>query len=173
MTPRGQSIILIGFMGAGKSTTGKALTQKTRLPHFETDELVAARFGMSVLEVFASFGEEKFRDAETDAIRQLSPESRAIIVTGGGIVLRPENVPLLRALGTVINLEADEETLFRRVSHGPPRPLLQTENPRECFIELLRKREPLYHAAADVQLDTSLLTHEEVADTILQQIGKL
>jgi shikimate kinase len=173
MTGRGQSIVLIGFMGAGKSSTGKALERKTGLPRFDTDEIVSARFGLSVQEIFARFGEEEFRDAETEALGQLSEAAPAIIVTGGGIVLRPENVKTLRGLGRVVSLEADEETLFRRISRRATRPLLQTENPRANLVELLRVRDPLYRVAADVRLDTSRLTHDEVADAILKSIEKL
>lgn len=173
MTGRGQSIVLIGFMGAGKSSTGKALARKTGLSCFDTDEIVSKRFGSPVAEIFARFGEEDFRDAETEALRQLAGGEPAIIVTGGGIVLRPENVKMLRALGQVVNLEADEETLFRRISRRATRPLLQTENPRATLVELLRARDPLYRAAADIRLDTSRLTHDEVADTILRTIEKL
>lgn len=173
MTRRGQSIVLIGFMGAGKSSTGKALARKTGLPRFDTDEIVSTRFGLSVTEIFARFGEEKFRDAETEALGQLSDAAPAIVVTGGGIVLRPENVKMLRGLGRVVSLEADEETLFRRISRRATRPLLQTENPRATLVELLRVREPLYRAAADVRLDTSRLTHDEVADAILKCIESL
>jgi shikimate kinase len=173
MTGRGQSIVLIGFMGAGKSSAGKALAFKTGLPRYDTDEMISKRFRLPVAEIFAQFGEEKFRDAETDALKQLALGAPAIIVTGGGIVLRPENVKMLRELGTVVSLEADEETLFRRISRRPTRPLLQTENPRATMMELLGRREPLYHEAADVRLDTSLLGHDELADAILQRLGKM
>jgi shikimate kinase len=173
MTERGQSIVLIGFMGAGKSSTGKALARKTGLPRFDTDEIVSTRFGLAIPEIFARFGEEEFRNAETEALRQLSKSAPAIIVTGGGIVLRPGNLKLLRRLGKVVSLEADEETLFRRISRRATRPLLQTENPRATLVELLRLRDPLYRAAADVRLDTSRLTHDEVADAILKSIEKL
>ncbi len=173
MTGRGKSIVLIGFMGAGKSSTGKALARITGLPHFDTDEIVSKRFGLSVTEIFAQLGEEEFRDAETEALRLLSEATPAIIVTGGGIVLRPENVKMLRELGKVVSLEADEETLFRRISRRATRPLLQTENPRATLAELLRVRAPLYHAAAEVRVDTSRLTHDEVADAILRSIDQL
>jgi shikimate kinase len=173
MKERGQSIVLIGFMGAGKSSTGRALARKTGLPRFDTDEIVAGRFGLSVTEIFVQFGEEKFRDAETEALRQLSETAPAIIVTGGGIVLRPENVEMLRKLGGVVSLEADEETLFGRISRRATRPLMQTDNPRATLAELLRVRAPLYHAVADVRLDTSRLTHDEVADAILKGLQKL
>ena len=88
-------------------------------------------------------------------------------------MLRPGNVRLLRALGVLVNLEADEETLFRRISRRAPRPLLQTENPRATLEELLRARESSYQSAADVRLDTSRLTHDEVADAILKSIETL
>jgi shikimate kinase len=173
MTGRGESIVLIGFMGAGKSSAGRALARRTGLPRFDTDEIVSARFGLPVTEIFAQFGEEQFRDAETEALRQLSSGTTAIIVTGGGIVLRPENVKILRELGSVISLEADEETLFRRIARRATRPLLKTENPRATLVELLRKREPLYREAADIRLDTSQLTHDEVAEAILKSLEKL
>lgn len=173
MIGRGQSIVLIGFMGAGKSSTGRALGRKTGLPRFDTDEMVSTHFGLPVTEIFARFGEEKFREAETETLRQLADKGPAVIVTGGGIVLRPENVKMLRELGTVVSLEADEETLFRRISRRATRPLLQTENPRATMAELWRIREPLYRDAADVRLDTSHLTHEEVADAVLKKIESL
>jgi len=173
MTGRGHSIVLIGFMGTGKSSTGKALERSTGLPLFDTDEMVLARFGLPISEIFTRFGEEKFRDAETEALGQLSGGVPAIIVTGGGIVLRPENVRMIRALGKVVSLEADEETLFRRISRRPNRPLLRTDNPRATLTELLRVREPLYREAAEVRMDTSRLTHDEVAEAILKSIEKL
>jgi len=88
-------------------------------------------------------------------------------------VLRPENVELLRALGTVVHLTADEDTLFRRISRRDSRPLLRTENPRATLAELLRGRLPAYQEMADVEVDTSHLTHDEVAKTILKKIEQL
>lgn len=172
MTARAQSIVLIGFMGVGKSSTGKALARKTGLPRFDTDEIVARRFGLSVAEIFSKFGEEDFREAETETLRELSKVPPAIIVTGGGIVLRPENVKMLRMLGRVVSLEADADTLFQRISRRATRPLLQTENPRATLVELLRVREPLYRATADFRVDTSRLTHDEAAEAILKSVEK-
>ena len=88
-------------------------------------------------------------------------------------MLRPENVKMLRQLGTVVSLEADAETLFSRISKRATRPLLRTANPRATVVELLRVRDPLYRAAADVRVDTSRLTHDEVADAILKGIEQL
>lgn len=166
--------MLIGFMGTGKSSVGKTLARITGLPRFDTDEIVSTRFGLPVTEIFARFGEEKFREAETEALAQLAGRrGPAIIVTGGGIVLRPENVTILRELGRLVSLKADEETLFRRISRRRTRPLLQTENPRATMVELLRAREPIYREIADVLIDTSRLSHEEVAEAILKRIEQL
>ena len=99
MKERGNAIVLIGFMGAGKSSVGRTLARMTGLPRFDTDEMVAARFALTIPEIFEKHGQEKFRDAETEALTKLRNRGQAIIVTGGGIVLREENVTLLRELG--------------------------------------------------------------------------
>jgi shikimate kinase len=173
MKERGNSIVLIGFMGAGKSSVGRALAARTGLPRFDTDEMVAARFGQPIAKIFETRGEAAFRQAESDALAELDGKERGIIVTGGGIVLRAENIALLKELGTVVSLEADEETLFRRVSRRQTRPLLQTADPRATLHELFTQRAPLYHKAADVRVDTSHLSHDQVASEILQKIGTL
>jgi shikimate kinase len=170
MKERGNAIVLIGFMGAGKSSVGRTLARRTGLARFDTDEMIAARFGLTISEIFAQHGEEKFRDAETDALRELAGKGQAIVVTGGGIVLREENVALLHELGPIVYLSADEETLFARISRRATRPLLRTENPRATLRELLGRRMPLYRAAADVEVDTSRLTHDEVASRVLKTI---
>ena len=160
-------------MGAGKSSVGRALERRTGLARWDTDEAVAAQFGISIAEIFEKHGEEKFRDAETETLRNLAPDRPAIIVTGGGIVVRTENVDLLKRLGTVVWLNTDEATLFERASQRNTRPLLQNDNPRAVFSELLRKRSPLYKAAADFEIDTSKLNHDEVTETILSKMEQL
>lgn len=169
---RGEAIVLIGFMGAGKSSVGRHLAKSLKLPHHDTDQLVSARFGLGIVEIFERLGEDAFRRAETEVLAEISTEA-AIIVTGGGIVLRPENRAMLRRLGSVVTLAADEETLFERVSQRATRPLLQTANPRATLRELLRVREPLYRAAADFTVDTSTLRHAQVANLIMEQMEKL
>ena len=170
MNQRGNAIVLIGFMGAGKSSVGRTLARTTGLPRFDTDEMIVARFGLTVAEIFEKHGEEEFREAETEALRELAGQGAAIVVTGGGMVLRPENRQLLRALGFVIHLWADEETLFSRISRRSTRPLLKTENPHATVAELLRKRLPLYREVADAEVDTTPLSHDEVAERILQSV---
>jgi shikimate kinase len=170
MKERGDAIVVIGFMGAGKSSVGRTLARMTGLPRFDTDEMVAERFGLTVSEIFETQGEEAFRKAEAEALQELAGKRGAIITTGGGILLRPENADLVRQLGTVVHLEADEETLFRRINRRTTRPLLRTENPRTTLTKLLQVRMPLYRAAADIKVDTSHLTHDQVAKKILNYI---
>ena len=170
MTGRGRAIVLIGFMGSGKSATGRALARKTGWTLSDTDEIISARFGKAIAEIFAEFGEDKFRDAETEALRQLSGVAPRIVVTGGGIVLRPENVELLRRLGMIAHLEADEEIVFQRVARRKIRPLLQTEDPRGTLAKLLRERQPIYREAADFHVETSRVTPEEVAEAIIRSM---
>ena len=170
MAERGEAIVLIGFMGSGKSTVGRELAARTGRPRYDTDEMVVARYGLSIAEIFAQHGEAAFRAAETEALAQV-PECAAIVVTGGGIVLRAENVERLPRFGIIVHLVADEETLFERVSRRQTRPLLRTENPRQTLSELLRVRAPLYHQVADLTVDTSELRQTDVVDRILEQIA--
>ena len=170
MKKRGDAIVLIGFMGAGKSSVGRTLARITGLGRFDTDEMISNRFGLSVSKIFEVHGEEKFREAETEALQHLTGKGQSIIVTGGGIVLRRENVALLRELGTIFYLSAEEETLFDRISRRTTRPLLQTENPRATLRALLAARLPLYASAANVEVDTSRLKHEEVARKVLENL---
>jgi shikimate kinase len=169
---RGAAIVLIGFMGSGKSSVGRELAARTGLRRYDTDELVRERFGLPIAVIFEAHGEEAFREAETEVLGQI-PEERVIIVTGGGIVLRSSNVELLQTRGALVYLSADEATLFARVSRRKTRPLLQTDNPRQTMSDLLRVREPLYRKIADVVIDTSARTHAEIADMILDEVAKL
>ena len=168
-----KSIVLIGMMGAGKSSVGRSLQRQSGLARLDTDEMLAAEFGMSIAQIFEEHGEKRFRDAETEVLRKLAPDRPAIIVTGGGIVLRAENVGLLKAIGTIVWLAADEAILFERAARRDHRPLLQKENPRTIFSQLFKEREPLYAAAADIRIDTSRITHDEVAETILNKMEEV
>jgi shikimate kinase len=165
-----RSIALIGMMGMGKSVVGKALEQKTGLPRFDTDEIISSKSKMPITEIFSTHGEEHFRNLETETLRSMSLEEPAIIVTGGGIVLRAENMDLLRQLGTVVWLDADEATLRTRIRGLSDRPLLQTANPRAALSELLAAREPLYRRAADLRVDVSQKNPQQIAELILENI---
>jgi shikimate kinase len=172
MNRRSQSIVLIGMMGAGKSTVGDCLQRRTGFQRLDTDEIVKSKFGMPISKIFSAHGEDKFREAETKALQAVATSEPVVIVTGGGIVLRKENLARLKQLGIVVWLEADEKTLFKRASHGGNRPLLQHKNPRNAFAQLLQARLPLYAKVADIRVDTSVLTGEEAALAILSKFKR-
>ena len=173
MNPRSRSIVLIGMMGAGKSSVGRCLHRRTGLALLDIDEVVASKFGISIPEIFVEHGEKKFREAETEALRRVQTEERTIIITGGGIVLREENVEILRRHAVMVWLDADKETLFARASRKQNRPLLQTKSPRKNFSQILDVRRPIYANIADIRVDTSVLTDEEVAVAILAKLRKM
>jgi shikimate kinase len=157
-------------MGTGKSLIGKVLEQHTGFRRFDTDEIISSRLKMPIEKIFATHGEEHFRDLETEALRSLSAEEPAIIVTGGGIVLRSESLDLLKRLGAVVWLYADEATLRTRIDRLSDRPLLQTANPEATLSELLEAREQLYRNAADLRVDISQKNPEQIAELILKNM---
>jgi shikimate kinase len=169
----GKSIVLIGMMGAGKSSVGRCLHRRTGLALLDIDEVVASKFQMSIPKIFAEHGEKKFREAETEALRRVQTEEQKIIVTGGGVVLRNDNVEILRKQGVIVWLDGNQDTLFARASEKQNRPLLQTKNPRKAFSQILRARRSLYADMADVRIDTSVLTDEEVAVAILAKVRRI
>jgi shikimate kinase len=168
----GQSMVLIGMMGSGKSFVGRCLHRRTGLPIVETDDMIASKLGMSIADIFSKHGEKTFREAETQALQEASRTRPAVVATGGGAVLRKENVKILKRLGFVVWLDGDDETLFARASRTTERPLLQTKNPRKTFSQMLGKRRPLYKKIADIRIDTSELTGEEVVTAILSKFKR-
>ncbi len=170
---RNKSIVLIGMMGAGKSSVGRCLQLRTKLALVDIDDIVASHFGTSIPEIFSKYGEQVFREIETQALREMAPAKQTIIVTGGGIVVRKENMDLLKQLGIVVWLDCNEETLFERARRSGNRPLLRAENPREAFARMLQARLPLYAKIAQIRVDTSMLTDEEVAVAIVSKLRKL
>ena len=161
------AIALIGFMGAGKSAVGREFSRRTGWPRHDTDEMIREQFGISIPDIFARHGEQAFRAAETALLKTLERGLAGIVVTGGGIILREENVRLLRGMGRIIWLDADEAILWQRASRHSTRPLLQTPDPRARFAELLRARLPLYHTAADHRINTSNSSIATVTDEII------
>jgi shikimate kinase len=161
------------MMGAGKSSVGRCLHRRTGLALHDTDEIVTSQFGLSIPEIFSEHGENKFREAETEALRRVRTQEQAIIITGGGIVLRKENVEILRNQAVIVWLDGDEETLFARASRKQNRPLLHTKNPRKAFSQIVGARRSLYANIADIRVDTSVLTDEEVAVAILAKLRRM
>ena len=169
--PLAINLVLIGFMGSGKSSIGRLLATKLGFHFLDTDALVVEDAGMQITEIFEWKGEEVFRDYETRALTYLAERNAKgmVLATGGGIVTRESNLPLLHQLGFVVELTASEEVIFERVSRNKARPLLQTPNPRETIAQLLARRAPFYAAAADFTIETSAKSHTEVADTIIAE----
>ena len=167
------NIVLIGFMGTGKSSVGRRLAHITGWPRFDTDQMIATSLGMSITKIFARRGQEEFRNEESAILEKLDASRPSIIVTGGGVVLRSQNIARLRELGTVVCLTADFTTLMERLGRRPKRPVLKTENRVETIQTLLREREPLYQQAADLTVDTSSLSHEEVARSIQKSLSAI
>jgi shikimate kinase/3-dehydroquinate synthase len=161
-----RSIVLIGFMGTGKSAVGRLLASQEGWPRFDTDEMIATALKMRIGEIFTRLGAEQFREEEAAVLEKLEVAQPSIIVTGGGAVMRPGNVARLRELGNVVCLTADSPTLLKRLGRRANRPLLQTENPAATMQALLREREPFYQEAADFTVDTSSLSHDQVAQSI-------
>ena len=163
-TERKQNILLIGFMGAGKTSVGLKLSWKLRIPVEDTDKLIEKRTGKAISEIFQTEGEEAFREMETNLLREISKRPyRRILSVGGGTPVREENRKLLRKCGTVIYLRVRPETVYARLKGDKSRPLLQGEDPLGTIQRLLESRKEAYESCADIILDVDELSAEECA----------
>ena len=149
-----QNVFLIGYRGTGKTSIGKKLSNRLSLPFVDIDELIVKNAKMPVPELFAKLGEPKFRDFETEALKRVCEKKNQIVSCGGGIVVRDENISLLKSNGFVILLSASPETIFRRIHLDSNRPSLTGKNPMDEIIFLLNKRAPLYEKAKDFEIST-------------------
>lgn len=156
----------MGFMGSGKSSAGRLVARTLGGRFVDTDRLVTENTGRKIPEIFADGGEALFRKEESRALHSLLGGAGLVVATGGGIVTVPGNNAALRQLGFVVWLSASEEVIWERVSRNQNRPLLQTENPKETIRSLLASRIPLYESVSDMKVDTTALTHAEVAKKI-------
>lgn len=162
--------ILVGMMGAGKSSVGRALAELSGRNFQDTDLLLQNRLGRSIGQLFARYGEDAFRDHETSLLRSLEP-SACVLATGGGIVCRDENWRELRRLGTTVYLRAEPETLLERLEQSKKkRPLLETEDWAERLRMLLAGRAAFY-CQADIAVDVDGRTVQEVAESVLKRVG--
>ena len=163
--------ILIGYMGCGKSTIGKKMSEILNIKLVDTDAWIEERQGMTVSEIFATKGELFFRDLETGALQELLEEKELMVISvGGGLPVREENRSLLQQLGQVIYLKAQPETIYNRIKGDTTRPLLQTENPMEKIREMLGQREEKYQVAADKIVTVDDKDLSEILDEILEAV---
>lgn len=163
---RGDNIVLIGYMGAGKTTVGKALAGKLGYEFIDTDLYIEAQEGMTIPEIFEKKGEAYFRTLETNVIKELREKTHCVIATGGGLPLRKENSDLLKEVGTVYYLMADADTTYARVKHCTNRPLLQCDDPYTKIQAMMKERGPVYARACHIRVRTDHGTLEEVMDEI-------
>lgn len=148
-------------MGTGKTSVGLRVAKSLGFSFVDTDECIVRKAGKSIPDIFEERGESGFRDLETEVLRDCLTRSGQVVSTGGGIVVTPENLPLLESGGYTIWLKAGADTIFERVSRNSNRPLLQTTNPRETIATLLADRQKLYESAMDLSIATDDLTMEE------------
>jgi shikimate kinase len=166
MKMKKRNIILVGFMGTGKTATGRLLAERTGMELVDMDALIEERQGKTIPEIFAADGEPAFRSMERRLVEELSKRSGLVISTGGGIVLNPDNTADFEKTGLVVCLTASPETIFQRLEKDTTRPLLSGDKKAQ-IAELLEKRKPLY-AAISHQINGDILGPEERANAILE-----
>jgi shikimate kinase len=159
-----RSIVLVGMMGAGKSTIGRRLSARLRLPFLDADnEIETAHAGMTIPEIFAAYGEPYFRDGEARVIARLLDSGPAVLATGGGAFMREDTRGRIGEKAVSIWLKADAEVIMKRVKRRPNRPLLQTADPAATVGRLIEEREPVYRNA-DITIWSRDVPHEKIVD---------
>ena len=166
------NIFLVGMMGAGKTTLGRALAQRLDMEFVDTDRVLVERTGVPVATIFEFEGEEGFRRREGAVLAEIAEREGLVIATGGGAVLSDENRRVMRANGTVVYLRARLESLWERTRHDTSRPLLATPDPRATLAALLAAREPLYHETAHVIVDTGAQSASTLVGRVLAALRK-
>ncbi|WP_137818690.1 MULTISPECIES: shikimate kinase AroK [unclassified Pseudomonas] len=168
-----RNLILVGPMGAGKSTIGRLLAKELRLPFKDSDKEIEQRTGANIPWIFDVEGELGFREREQAVIAELCELDGVVLATGGGAVLRPENRSALRTGGRVVYLHTSVEQQLDRTSRDRNRPLLRTADPGKVLGELMRIRDPLYREIADVVIETDERPPRMVVQEILERLEAL
>lgn len=166
-----KNIVLVGFMGTGKTSVGKELAKRLKTKFIEIDEKIEKKEGKTIDEIFKEKGEQYFRQVEQKIAKEVADISFATISTGGGIVINEENIKNLKKNGIIVCLEAKPEVIFDRVKKETHRPLLKVENPGQRIKELLEKRK-LFYQKADFHIDTSNLSVSQVVNKIIEIYSK-
>ncbi len=164
-----ENIILTGYMGSGKTTVGRNIAKLKGYTFVDTDERIVEQQHRSIRDIFATEGEQKFRDIETALLRQLIAEGKEqlVISTGGGMPLRAENRQLLSRLGKVVYLKANPETIYNRIKGDTTRPLLECDDPMKRIEEMLAARGPLYEEGAMLIVEVDGLKKSQAASEII------
>ena len=167
-----RNIFLCGFMATGKSSVGERLAAALHWEFLDMDALIESEAGTSISEIFSSQGEAAFRAMEARMAERLAERTGCIVATGGGVIVNPANLQKMRRCGVVITLAADIRTILERAGKTDTRPLLETTNRLERIRTLMEQRAPFY-AQADIVLDTSSLTIDEVVNALLDRLQQM
>lgn len=167
------NIMLIGFMGSGKSTIAKYLSHILEMQDLETDEFIVKREDMTINEIFQRKGEEYFRRCENNALRELETRQGIIISCGGGMPMKDENVELMKKNGKIVLLTASPETIYERVKYSNERPLLNGNMNVEYIKDLMEKRKDRYESIADIVVDTNNKPIHVIAEEVVSKLATL
>ncbi len=165
-----ENVYLIGMMGSGKTVTGKALAERLDYAFVDLDAEIQIKEGRSIPEIFAGSGELYFRDVESSILEHFSKKAKQVIATGGGIVLREENVQRMNKTGKVVLLKATAESLWQRVRYSKDRPLLNKPDPLGALRQILSDRGIFYENACHFSMLTDGKMAEDVANEILEML---
>lgn len=165
------NIVLIGFMGAGKSTVSEYLSRKYNMDTVEMDQIIAEREKMSISDIFSVHGEEYFRDLETKLLIEMQAKTNTVISCGGGVPMREKNVKEMKKNGCVVLLTATPETILERVKDNHDRPLLEGNKTVSYISELMEKRREKYEAAADLIIETDGKSAQEICEELVQKMA--
>lgn len=162
------NIVLTGFMCTGKTSVGVLLAEMLKYNYVDTDEIIEKKLSMKIPDIFEKYGEKYFRDIETEVVANVSKLDKTVISTGGGVVLRNENIENLRKNGIIINLTASPQTIYKRLQQQPGiRPLLNKPEPLNEIQKLLLFREP-YYQNCDFRINTDNLSPQEIVIKIME-----
>lgn len=167
-----ENIMLIGFMGCGKSTISAYLNKMLAMEVIEMDAFIVEREGMSINDIFEKHGEEYFRNCESNLLIELQAQNQLVVSCGGGVVLREENVAHMKKNGKIVLLQASPETIYARVKNSTDRPILNNNMNIEFISELMEKRKEKYLRAADIVIDTDNKTVREICEELIEKISK-
>ncbi|MCK9604528.1 MAG: shikimate kinase [Candidatus Omnitrophica bacterium] len=165
------NIYLVGFMGTGKTSVGKELAKKKKWPFVDLDELIEFKEKRLIADIFAKDGEPYFRRVEKQVLKEVSKEKKLVVACGGGIVINPENIRIMKENGVMICLTASPKVILKRTSGYAHRPLLNVREPEKQISLLLKLRSP-YYAKADKIINTSLAPVKEVVAKIIKITAK-
>ena len=165
------NIVIIGFMGTGKSTVSDCLEKMTVMEKIDSDSYIVERYGMEISDIFEKYGENHFRELETEAVAEIASKESVIVSCGGGVPLREKNAELLKANGVVVLLKAGPKVILERVKDSDSRPILNNNMNADFIKSLMDKRADKYNSAADIIVDTDNKSVKEVCDEIIRRIS--